>query len=308
MLDQALFTSYQLLNKVSRSFALCIQELPDSIRDHVANFYLLARYLDSIEDSSLAEQQKREGMDSFLHALKHKDEQAMIRLSRRIEEGIYQKQDRELLQKAPHVFDVYQSFDEDSQQTIFRWLSEMQRGMLKYFRKDIQTFRQLDEYCYYVAGTPGHYLTEVFCRHAALNQEFLEANTNDFGLLLQKVNIIRDLAIDYQQQRYYWPTELLQKLKIVFQNLFDPRYSEQRRMILAEMIENAKNHYEKSLNYILAIPENLKEIRLFLTIPFFMAVATLEKCKNNETIFDFKQTVKISREQTEQLYHDLKLK
>lgn len=41
---------YQMLERVSRSFALVIQQLPEQLRDPVCVFYLVLRALDTVED------------------------------------------------------------------------------------------------------------------------------------------------------------------------------------------------------------------------------------------------------------------
>lgn len=41
---------YDMLNRVSRSFAVVIQQLPERLRDAVCVFYLVLRALDTVED------------------------------------------------------------------------------------------------------------------------------------------------------------------------------------------------------------------------------------------------------------------
>lgn len=41
---------YDMLNKVSRSFAIVIQQLPKELRDAICVFYLVLRALDTVED------------------------------------------------------------------------------------------------------------------------------------------------------------------------------------------------------------------------------------------------------------------
>lgn len=41
---------YAVLTKVSRSFAVVIQQLPDEMKDAIMIFYLVLRGLDSVED------------------------------------------------------------------------------------------------------------------------------------------------------------------------------------------------------------------------------------------------------------------
>jgi farnesyl-diphosphate farnesyltransferase len=48
--SQDLQFCYSMLNKVSRSFSVVIQQLPDELRDAVCVFYLILRALDTVED------------------------------------------------------------------------------------------------------------------------------------------------------------------------------------------------------------------------------------------------------------------
>ena len=41
---------YDMLNRVSRSFSIVIQQLPEQLRDAVCVFYLVLRALDTVED------------------------------------------------------------------------------------------------------------------------------------------------------------------------------------------------------------------------------------------------------------------
>src|SRR4051812_17967610 len=50
---------YAALNKVSRSFAIVIQQLPEKLKDPVCVFYLVLRGLDSVEDDMEFEAAKR---------------------------------------------------------------------------------------------------------------------------------------------------------------------------------------------------------------------------------------------------------
>ena len=45
---------YDMLNKVSRSFAIVIQQLPHELQDAVCIFYLVLRALDTVEDDMLS--------------------------------------------------------------------------------------------------------------------------------------------------------------------------------------------------------------------------------------------------------------
>jgi len=48
--DEDLRFCYGMLNRVSRSFAVVIQQLPTELRDAICVFYLVLRALDTVED------------------------------------------------------------------------------------------------------------------------------------------------------------------------------------------------------------------------------------------------------------------
>ena len=50
---------YRMLNRVSRSFAIVIQQLPEELKDAVCVFYLVLRALDTIEDDMALPNQKK---------------------------------------------------------------------------------------------------------------------------------------------------------------------------------------------------------------------------------------------------------
>ena len=61
---------YATLDRVSRSFAAVIQQLPDDLKDAVCIYYLVLRGLDSVEDDmELEEGRKRELLLSFANRL-----------------------------------------------------------------------------------------------------------------------------------------------------------------------------------------------------------------------------------------------
>lgn len=50
---------YDILNEVSRSFAIVIQQLPEELRDAVCVFYLVLRALDTVEDDMAFPQERK---------------------------------------------------------------------------------------------------------------------------------------------------------------------------------------------------------------------------------------------------------
>lgn len=307
-MEQKVFSSQssKLLELVSRSFALCIPKLPSAVRGEAENFYLLCRFADSIEDSGLPARKKRIFFNRFARFLKNNDQVAMEELCTQVLPHVVNYNDKELVANFSEVFEVFQGFDKKSRRIALRWLSEMMKGMLKYSKNEIESFLDLDNYCYYVAGTVGLYMTEI-CEHKFGLKKYIElrARCRDFGLLLQKVNIIRDFAKDFSEGRVYWPNELFEKYGVEKRRIFEEKDSEKKKLMLAEMVESTQGHIKNTIEYLEGLPV---ELRAVAAIPFCMAIPTLMKCDGNEDVFDASKKVKLSRAETMQIISQVELK
>ena len=175
--------------------------------------------------------------------------------------------------------------------------------MLKYSKKGIENFFDLDNYCYYVAGTVGLYVTQITDHKFKLNKyELLISKARDFGLLLQKVNIIKDFSKDYKNGKTFWPKILFKKRKMKVSDAFSDKNTVKRKQILEEMVKSTEPHIKSTLEYLKNLPV---EIRFAYSIPFYMAIPTLIKCYGNEEIFDTQKKVKIGRMQTYKIISNL---
>ena len=75
-----------------------------------------------------------------------------------------------LARNLPRVMRVFWTLPEAMQAIVSRWVAEMSRGMSLYTHREpgddgfvaLYTPEDLERYCYYVAGTVGHMLTELF--------------------------------------------------------------------------------------------------------------------------------------------------
>lgn len=298
--------SSRLLELVSRSFALCIPKLPSQVRSEAENFYLLCRFADSIEDSALPVRKKRIFFNQFARFLKNNDKAGIGELCKQVLPQVVNDNDKELVANFSEVFAVFQGFDKKSKRIALRWLSEMMKGMFKYSKNEIESFLDLDNYCYYVAGTVGLYMTEI-CEYKFGLKKYIElrARCRDFGLLLQKVNIIRDFAKDFSEGRVYWPNELFEKYGLEKKRILEEKNVEKKKLMLAEMVESTQVHIKNTIEYLEGLPV---ELRAVAAIPFCMAIPTLMKCNGNEDVFDISKKVKLSRAETMQIISQVELK
>ncbi len=297
-----------LLNLVSRSFALCIPMLPKKVKRNVSNFYLLCRYADTIEDSTLSKEQKDCAFNEFISAIKEENTEKIVELNKKVIPFVINKNDKKMVKNFKNVLIEFSNFDPKTKKISKKWISTMVRGMQKYSRKDIENFSDLNNYCYFVAGTVGMYLTEIFNYKFDLEKQHPELvkRAKSFGLLLQKVNIIRDFSKDHKEGRVFWPKHLFKKHNVEVNEMFDKKNEVKRKMILKEMIANAHENVKQAFEYIELLPKSEAGLRTFCAIPLCMALPTLMKCEDNEKLFEYGEKVKIDRIETIKIVDDIK--
>ncbi|PUU95232.1 MULTISPECIES: squalene/phytoene synthase family protein [unclassified Halanaerobium] len=290
----------KILKKVSRSFALTIPMLDDQIKDEVLLAYLQDRILDNFEDEIYPPDLKlqKDLMDRVSRIFspvvydRSSDFEIIKKNSSLIEDSSLQ----ELTRNIDLVYQGYQSLEPKIQQVSHKWLQEMNQGMQKYLKKEVETFAELDEYCYYVAGTVGGFLTETIIYKFEIdqqNQKLLMDNFNQAGLFLQKVNLIRDIREDLESRdKHFWP---LKDLGISEAELADPECREQAMQALEQMLLDLKNHIPALKKYYQALPEELKGYKKFFAVNNALGLATLDKLNNNPEVFYGDKPVKTSK-------------
>lgn len=299
----------EMLPKVSRTFAICIRLLPSDLTHSVLIAYLLCRIADTIEDSStLSGAEKSRLLDHFTQCL-DASESATTPLREAFRHP--SSNDELLAREADIVLREFEQLSHRSRDAIRPWVQEMGSGMAEFaLRKAdsdqahieaLSTVEELDRYCYYVAGTVGHLLTELFCIHAGCEKQprhtKLESLATSFGLGLQLTNIIKDVADDRRRGWVFVPQELCQLAGITPQQLHDERYRQSARRVMVLMIEKAKLHLLDALEYTTTIPRRQYGIRLFCLSALYFAVRTLRLAARNDRLLDPQHKVKITRGQ-----------
>lgn len=277
---------YSALNKVSRSFALVIRQLPEHLKDAVCVFYLVLRALDSVEDDmNVPEEQKNE----LLRTFHEKCYDSNFTLT-----GIGDQHDyRILLENYSKVLNTFSTLQPDFQGVIVDICKKMGNGMADFSEKSVKTIEDYDLYCHYVAGLVGQGLSGLFAV-SGIEEPSLKNETvlsNSMGLFLQKTNIIRDYFEDIESGRMFWPNEIWQQYAT---NLEDFKYNPENPMSVAclnHLVTDALRHIPDCLTY-LSLLRNRKVFR-FCAIPQLMAIATLSKIYNNPKVFT--ENVKIRK-------------
>ena len=161
-----------ILPKVSRTFALNIRVLKGDLYWSVLIGYLICRILDTIEDSStLSPKKKMDAFKAFNKLLISKELteipfQAWGEKYKGISESL---EENDLMAHTGLVMRAYfrlpRLYWESMTQSILNMSTGMSRIIERYHSKAnavLKDEKELEEYCYYVAGTVGELLTRVF--------------------------------------------------------------------------------------------------------------------------------------------------
>ncbi|KAJ0010952.1 hypothetical protein Pint_34796 [Pistacia integerrima] len=291
---------YTMLHKVSRSFALVIQQLDTDLRNAgiatlmeplvmlpalavmlthnimVCIFYLVLRALDTVEDdTSIPTEVKVPILLAFHSHVYDRDWHFACGT----------KDYKVLMDQFHLVSTAFLELGKGYQKAIEDITQKMGAGMAKFICKEVETIDDYDEYCHYVAGLVGLGLSKLF--YASGKEDMApEDLSNSMGLFLQKANIIRDYLEDINEipkSRMFWPREIWSKY---VNNLEDLKYEENSVKAvecLNDMVTNALTHAEDCFKYISALKN--PAIFRFCAIPQVMAIGTLALCYNNIEVF-----------------------
>uniref|UniRef100_A0A2C9V1B0 Squalene synthase n=1 Tax=Manihot esculenta TaxID=3983 RepID=A0A2C9V1B0_MANES len=267
---------YSMLHKVSRSFALVIQQLGTQLRDAVCIFYLVLRALDTVEDdTSIPTDVKVPILIAFHRHIYDRDWHF----------SCGSKDYKVLMDQFHHVSTAFLALGKSYQEAIEDITKRMGAGMAKFICKEVETVDDYDEYCHYVAGLVGLGLSKLFYA-SQLEDLAPDGLSNSMGLFLQKTNIIRDYLEDINEipkSRMFWPRQIWSKYVHKLEDLKYEENSVKAVQCLNDMVTNALTHVDDCLNYMSALRD--PAIFRFCAIPQIMAIGTLALCYNNIEVF-----------------------
>ncbi len=302
-LERDLAYQAEILQGVSRTFALTIPQLPPPLRDAVGNAYLLCRIADTIEDeAALSAGQKREFSERWVGVVEGSETAGAFAqdlgalLTRSTTEA-----ERELIANVDRVMRITDSFSAPQRQAMLRCVKIMTHGMVEFQEgaslEGLNDLQQLDRYCYHVAGVVGEMLTELFCDYSEeidARREELFALSASYGQGLQMTNILKDIWEDRSRGACWLPRSVFLSAGFDLRSLApgqaDPGFVEG----LNRLIAIAGQHLANALRYILLIPAHETGIRRFCLWALGMAVLTLRRTYTTPA-FGSGQEVKISR-------------
>lgn len=300
----------EVLPEVSRTFAISIRFLPGTLGVAVNVAYLLCRIADTIEDDNgTAPATRAELLEQFLRTLTDREAaDAFPALAAGLKgDAAHLK----LVRHADLVLVLFRTLPPRTRDRVAHWVREMGAGMAKFVRTypdgiRIQTLAEYKEYCYYVAGTVGFMLTELWHEHAAAvgTREYdrLLGKCQAFGEALQTVNILKDIAWDAEHENsIYIPAQDLARHGSGHATLLSPAHEEHNHKAVGHFIDLARRDLDDALEYTLLIPRRAFRIRAFCVLPLLFAYATLRDLAGTRAMLRAGGQVKISRREVKAL-------
>lgn len=301
------------LGEVSRTFARPIALLPHELEVAVTLGYLLCRVADTVEDHTSVPGEARDELFGLFLGVLERGEDAS-KFSEAFGKIPGSDAELDLARQLPRVMAVYNGQREPMQDATVRWVSEMARGMSLYSHrragKDgmiaLETVQDLERYCYYVAGTVGHFLTDVFLvslgdRATPELGLAMRKDAEDFAAGLQLVNILKDVTDDRARGWSFVPRTACADQGLGVPELVDDARRKEAHEAVAPLFDIARGKLEGALRYALTIPADQAGIRLFCLLPLWMAARTLVVARGNDAMFVPGAPVKISREEVESI-------
>jgi farnesyl-diphosphate farnesyltransferase len=299
-----------ILPHVSRTFALGIRVLPGDLGKAVLTAYLLCRIADTVEDApGMSAEAKGPLFDALLACFDGQREADAYPARCAAVTG--EPAHLALVQHADLVFAHFLTLPASTRAIVRQWVGEMAMGMKKFvfLYPDgirIQTVEEFREYCYYVAGTVGYLLTDLWHEHAPSvgrrHHARLRERCRAFGEALQTVNILKDVAHDaVVENSIYVPEQLLREHGSTQATLLAADREAANRGAIERLIQLAWADLDEARRYLLLIPRRAVAIRLFCILPLLFAHATLRDLARSSAMLRPGGTVKISRREVRTL-------
>ncbi|KAI9656412.1 MAG: bifunctional farnesyl-diphosphate farnesyltransferase/squalene synthase [Alyxoria varia] len=283
---------FDFLDKTSRSFSAVIKELNPELLVPICVFYLILRGLDTIEDDMTIPLEEKEPLLRNFHQSIDQDGWTYS--------GNHPKEkDRDLLVHFHYVVTEFKKTKQAYQEIIKDITKRMGNGMADYVHdtdfneNGVQTIKDYETYCHWVAGILGEGLTRLFVEGNMANPALAQRPDlyESMGQFLQQTNIIRDIREDADERRRFWPKEVWSKYVDDFDDLFKKENRETALRCSSEMVLMALQRAPDCLFYLAGMKD--QSCFNFAAIPQSMAIATLELCFQNPGIFQ--RNIKITK-------------
>ena len=142
-----------------------------------------------------------------------------------------------------------------------------------------ETWDDLYEYCYRVAGTVGLMTLPIMGTAPGFTQDDAKKPAEALGIAFQITNILRDVGEDAVRGRIYLPREDMDRFGVTEKQIFDGRIDDNYRELVKFEIARAREYYSQALS---GIPMLAPSARLPVRSSLDMYSKILRRIEENE--------------------------
>jgi len=299
---------HDVIGDVSRTFALSIGQLEAPIADELCVGYLLCRVADTIEDAQHIPPDEKTVLLETYRGVLGQGAATATEFTDRATGWMPESRNAEweLVAETDRLVATFEALPASSRAEIGPPVDSMLEGMGLFVDRyadegglRVQTFDELEQYCWYVAGTVGELVTGLVTRDTPeADTDILERTAASFGLLLQLVNVTKDIAADYEtENNVYVPEEVLDRHGLAPEDIGDAGQSESFAPVVRELADRAECYVDDARTWLEAMPETRGNRLIACALPFLLAVGTLRELKERPGDVITDGDVKVSREE-----------
>ena len=303
---------YESVQHVSRTFALTVDVLEEPMSRRICLGYLLCRVADTIEDASHIDAEEQASLLYTYDAALSPDSATTIAEFRAaVDPWLPPESERDadwtVVAEAPTVVATFADLPEDVREAVRPPVREMVDGMAMFVERyadegglRIRDRDELEEYCYYAAGTVGTLITNLLARDDIPERRLrtMRETAEEFGLLLQLVNVSKDVYDDYtEENNVYLPAEWLEAEGVPQEAVTAPEHRDGSARVVSRTADLARSCLDEAQTYLEAMPLREGNTLSAWLVPYVLAVGTLRELDERPEDALTDTGVKVSRQE-----------
>ncbi|AUX08540.1 phytoene/squalene synthetase [Halalkaliarchaeum desulfuricum] len=303
---------FEAVQGVSRTFALTVDVLDEPMETHICLGYLLCRVADTVEDAGhIPPDEQAELLRLYGRAVDPDEPTEMAAFREAVDEWLpapaERNDDWSVVAHSPTVAATFEELPPDVRKAIVPPVLELVDGMAMFVERHadngglrISDRAELEEYCYYAAGTVGNLITNLLTRGDLAEERAarLYDTAEEFGLLLQLVNVSKDVYDDYtEENNVYLPAEWLEDEGVPQEGVIEPENREGTAAVVERTAEYARSFLDDAQTYLETMPLSHGNTVAAWGVPYLLAVGTLREVGSRPEDAVCDADVKVSRQE-----------
>ncbi|MFB6157024.1 MAG: phytoene/squalene synthase family protein [Haloferacaceae archaeon] len=309
--DADLDWCHEAVQGVSRTFALTVDVLEEPMASYICVGYLVCRVADTVEDADhIPPAEQARLLRTYDRTLDPEDATDVSDFATAVDPYVPdddRSEDWEVVARSPRVVRTFESLPADVRRAVTPPARELVQGMAMFVERyadegglRIGTREELEEYCYYAAGTVGHLVTNLLVRGDVTEdrRKRLYDTAEEFGLLLQLVNVAKDVYDDYtEENNVYLPAEWLDAEGVPQDEVVAEEHASGAAAVVRRVADHARSFLDDAQTYLETVPTTDGNTLAAWAIPFLLAVGTLRELLARPEDALSPRGVKVSREE-----------